>query len=73
MGRLGRATCTEPLISAPDQPGRKRMYHYKREAKRLPSKYIYCDLEAQILDDKYNSTLVPSYIFFSLGAYSDEI
>jgi hypothetical protein len=26
MGRLGRATFTVNLISAPDQPGRKQMY-----------------------------------------------
>ena len=35
MGRLVRATCTVHLISDPDQPGGKRMYHYKREAKSL--------------------------------------
>ena len=41
MGRLGRATYTIHLISAPQQPGGKRMYHYIREAKRLLSSYIY--------------------------------
>ena len=33
MGRLGRETCTVHLISAPDQPERKQMYHYIRKAK----------------------------------------
>ena len=41
MGRLGRATCTVDLISAPEQPEMKRMYHYIREAKSLLFKSIY--------------------------------
>ena len=42
MDRLGldRATCTLHLISVPDQPGRKQMYHYISEAKSLLYKYI---------------------------------
>ena len=31
----------QQLISAPDHPGRKRMYHYIREAKSLLSYYTY--------------------------------
>ena len=44
MGRFGRPTCTLHLVSAPDQPGRKRMYHI-REAKRLLSLYVYCGIK----------------------------
>ena len=44
MGHLDRAKCTVHLMSAPDQPGRMRMYHYIREAKSLLSKYIYCGI-----------------------------
>ena len=42
MGRLGRKTCTVNLISASDQPGRKQIYKYIREAKSLQSYYLYC-------------------------------
>ena len=41
MGHLERVTFTAHLISTPDQPGRKRMYHYIKEAKSLLSQYIY--------------------------------
>ena len=40
MDLLGEATFTVDLISAPDQPGRKRMYHYKRYVKSVLSLYI---------------------------------
>ena len=40
--RLGQATCTLHMKSCPDQPERKRMYQYIREAKSLLSWYIYC-------------------------------
>ena len=43
----GRAPWTIHLISAPDQPGRKQMHHYIREAKNLLSYYIYCGQVAQ--------------------------
>ena len=49
LGCLGRPTSTVYLISAPDQPGRKRMYHYIREAKRLLSYYIYSDEDHSII------------------------
>ena len=45
MGCLGRATCTVHLISAPGQPGRKRMYHYILEKLRAYCSNIYCDSE----------------------------
>ena len=48
MGRFGRATCTVHLISDLDHPGRKQMYHYIREAKRLLSWNIYCALSLGI-------------------------
>ena len=48
MGCLGRATCTVQLISAPDQPGRKIMYCYIREAKSLLS-YLYTYTVASLL------------------------
>ena len=41
MGHLDRTTCTVYLISAPDQLGRKKIYHYIRKAKTLLSWYIY--------------------------------
>ena len=41
MGYLDRATCTVYLIFAPDQPGRKEICHYIREAKNLLSMYLY--------------------------------
>ena len=44
MGCLGRASCTVHSISAQDQPARKQMYHYIREAKSLLYSYIYCAL-----------------------------
>ena len=28
---MGRVTCTVHLISTPDQPGKKQIYHYRRE------------------------------------------
>ena len=41
MRRLCREKCKVYLISAPDQPGRKRVYHYIYK-RRLLSLYIYC-------------------------------
>ena len=41
MGRLGRAKCTIDSISAQNQPGRKRMYHYIRDAMSLLSEHIH--------------------------------
>jgi hypothetical protein len=40
MDSLGRASCTVDFISAPDQPGRKQVYHYIREVETLLSIYI---------------------------------
>ena len=37
----GRATCTVHC-TVQDQPGRKRVYHYIKEAKILLPLYIYC-------------------------------
>ena len=45
MGRLGRTTYKVKLIFAPDQPGKKRMYHHIRETKSLLSWYINCACE----------------------------
>ena len=52
MGRLGRATCTVYLISAPDLPGGKIMYHYIWEAKSLLSKYVYCEPQHAVEEDE---------------------
>ena len=41
MGSLDRESCTVHLISVPDQPGRKHMYHYIIKLNVLI--YVYCD------------------------------
>ena len=51
------------LISAPDQPGRRQMYHYIREAKRLLSNIyiIYTVKELKKIDSRFAMHFIELY------------